>query len=73
MRSVRGARLCRALAAAGVAGALFACAGTTQQAAGPKVPTTAAELGVAAYVYAYPLMIFDRSRQTQANALGATS
>lgn len=71
MRSVRGARLCRAWAAACVAGALVACAGTTQQAGGPKVPSTAAELGVAAYVYAYPLMLFDRERQAQANALGA--
>lgn len=71
MRSGKGARLCRALAAAAVAGALFACAGTTEQAGGPKVPSTPAELGVAAYVYAYPLMLFDRERQTQANALGA--
>lgn len=70
MRSVRAARLGRAMAAACMAGALFACAGTTQQ-AGPRVPSTAAELGVAAYIYAYPLMLFDRERQTQASALGA--
>lgn len=71
MRSVRGARLGRAMASAALAGLLFACAGTTEQAGGPQVPATAAELGVAAYVYAYPLMLFDRARQTQANALGA--
>lgn len=71
MRSDSRGRGVQTVAAACLAGALFACAGTTQQAGGPNVPSTAADLGVAAYVYAYPLMLFDRERQAQANALGA--
>ncbi len=54
--------------------ALVACAGGTgRNAAGPKVPSTASELAVEAYVYAYPLLVFDRERQAQYQALGVSN
>jgi len=49
------------------------CAGGAgpEQAAGPRVPSSPAELATAAYVYSYPLVLFDRERQAQVEALGA--
>ena len=54
---------------------LVACAGGTRprSAAGPKVPSTPSELAVEAYVYAYPLLVFDRERQAQYQALGVSN
>jgi len=55
--------------------ALVACAGGTgsRDGAGPKVPSAPSELAVEAYVYAYPLLVFDRERQSQFQALGASN
>jgi hypothetical protein len=54
---------------------LVACAGGTgpRKGAGPEVPSTPSELAVEAYVYAYPLLVFDRERQSQFQALGASN
>jgi hypothetical protein len=59
----------------GVALAVVGCAGGTgpREGAGPKVPSTASELAVETYVYAYPLLVFDRERQAQVQALGANN
>jgi hypothetical protein len=66
-----GARTVRCAALALVAAGAFACAGARGPATGPKVPSSAAELAVAAYVYSYPLVLFDRLRQDQVEVLGA--
>jgi hypothetical protein len=63
------------VAPVGVALAVVGCAGGggPREGAGPKVPSTASELAVEAYVYAYPLLVFDRERQSQVQALGANN
>jgi hypothetical protein len=63
----------RSTLAAALAAVLFACAGGEgrEPAAGPRVPSSPAELAVAAYVFAYPLVLFDRERLAQVEALGA--
>jgi hypothetical protein len=60
------------VAAVATALGLVACAGGTGpgKAPGPKVPSSPYELAVEAYVYAFPLLVFDRERQSQVNALG---
>jgi hypothetical protein len=60
------------LGAALVASALLACAGG-QGPAGPKVPSKPSELAVEAYIYSFPLVVFDRERQAQVQALGANN
>ena len=63
------------VAPVGVALALIGCAGGTgpREGAGPKVPSAPSELAVEAYVYVYPLLVFDRERQSQVQALGANN
>ena len=73
MRRVAWGSLGLRAAVAAVALALMACAGGSQQGIGPKVPSSAAELAVEAYVYAYPLLVFDRERQAQYQALGVSN
>ncbi|RIK99306.1 MAG: hypothetical protein DCC71_20410 [Proteobacteria bacterium] len=70
-RSRRRARVARAAVAAALVAAL-GCAGERgPREAGPVVPSTARELAALAYVYAYPLVLFDALRKQQADALGA--
>ncbi len=54
---------------------MLACAGGTGpgDGAGPKVPSTPSELAVEAYVYAYPLLVFDLERKAQFQALGVSN
>lgn len=59
------------LALALCAGLLAACAGGRAPIEGPRVPSTRVELASEAYVYAYPLVIFDQVRRAQVNAIGA--
>ncbi len=51
------------------------CAGSkgpaTEKAATPRVPTGKVELASEAYVFAYPLVLFDRTRKAQAESVGA--
>ena len=63
-----GARAVAAIAAS----VLLACAGGTGP-AGPKVPSAPSELAVEAYIYAFPLVVFDQERQMQVSALGANN
>ncbi len=67
MRSSWRGRLGTRITLAGIALAVVACAGGAgpREGAGPKVPSTPSELAVEAYVYAYPLLVFDRERQAQ--------
>lgn len=58
--------------AAAAGAALLACAGG-QGPAGPKVPSKPSELAVEAYIYSFPLVVFDRERQMQYQALGASN
>ena len=51
---------------------VLACAGGTGP-AGPKVPSAPSELAVEAYIYAFPLVVFDQERQMQVQALGANN
>lgn len=71
---MRAAVRSRSIGIAGLAAALaLGCAGG----AGPKpggtlrVPSGKVELASEAYVYAYPLVLFDRTRRAQVDALGA--
>jgi hypothetical protein len=68
MRSGNWSRLGAALAAS----VLLACAGGTGP-AGPKVPSAPSELAVEAYIYAFPLVVFDQERKAQVEALGANN
>jgi hypothetical protein len=68
MRSGRWARFGAAL----LASALLACAGG-EGPGGPKVPSAPSELAVEAYIYAYPLLVFDQERKTMVQALGANN
>jgi len=74
-RNSNSLRAVRRVAAVAAAAAVLACAGGggPKKAAGPKVPSTPSELAVEAYVYAYPLLVFDRERQSQVQALGANN
>jgi len=69
---MRNRTVVQRFALAAIAALLGACAtGGPQDAAGPKVPSGKMALASEAYVYAYPLVLFDRTRRAQANALGA--
>jgi hypothetical protein len=57
-----------------VGGAIaIGCAGRTgpTESAAPRVPSGKQELASEAYVYAYPLVLFDRTRKAQVDAIGA--
>ena len=72
MRGRAWNRLAARLAAAIAASVLVACAGGTG-APGPRVPSAPSELAVEAYIYAFPLVVFDQERQAQVQALGANN
>jgi hypothetical protein len=58
----------------GIALALaIGCAGRTgpTETAAPRVPSSKQELASEAFVYAYPLVLFDRTRKAQVDAIGA--
>jgi hypothetical protein len=62
----------RGIAAALALAWLTACAGgAAREETGPRVPTTKVELASEAYVFAYPLVLFDRTRTVMVNAIGA--
>ncbi len=69
--TMRGGEWTR-LGAAVAASLLLACAGG-EGPGGPKVPSGPSELAVEAYIYAYPLLVFDQERKTQVQALGANN